>query len=274
MIIVVITALAEVGGYIALVWMIKNTGDASLYSAYVAFQCLVVLSPNILQAAAYSTVGKISIVAKMDKKSSWLKPKVISWGFVLFDLVCLIVQAVGISIWASEKSTGEPNVSVVKLGSWITVAGLGMQLVSFLAFTILSVWIQRHKDNKFKSHRAHGVLFAGVYGVILLISIRNIFRFVEFVQGAIRYPDPGGISEDQTLFYCLETLPIALSFGVFILLGPIAFLPKGNLEEFIPDVQDSSNKNELEKHQDIGEELVKAENGTNSEFEAVRLDSS
>lgn len=274
MIIVVITALAEVGGYIALVWMIKNTGNASLYSAYVAFQCLVVLSPNILQAAAYRTVGKISIVAKMDKKSTWLKPRTISWGFVLLDLVCLIVQAVGISIWASEKSTGEPNVSVVKLGSWITVVGLGLQLVSFLGFTILSVWIQRHKDNKFKSHRAHGFLFMGVYGVILLISIRNIFRFIEFVQGAIRYPDPGGISENQTLFYCLETLPIALSFGVFILLSPIAFLPKGNLEEYILSDKGSTNDNASVKDRETDEELVMVEDGTNSGFEAVRLDSS
>lgn len=60
MYIVVFTGLTEAGGYVALTWMIKNTGSANLYGAYVTMQVLVVLSPNLLQAVTYKTVGKIS----------------------------------------------------------------------------------------------------------------------------------------------------------------------------------------------------------------------
>jgi len=257
MFLVVITGMAEVGGYGALIFMILQSGDTSLYSAYVAMQCLIVLSPNILQAATYTTVGKISTVGKMDSKSKWLKPKMISWGFVLLDLVCLIIQAIGISIWASEKSSGTPSVSVVKLGSWITVGGLGGQLVSFSLFTVLAVWIQRHPENRYRAYKQHRLLFAGVYGVIVLISIRNIFRFVEFTQSAISYPDEGGVADNQALFYSLESLPILLAFIVFIVLSPTYLLPKTRLDEFITDSSEgvSVDPEKAEKSQESGEEF-------------------
>eukprot|EP00889_Picochlorum_renovo_P003918 jgi/Picre1/30948/NNA_006307.t1 len=115
MLLVVLTALAEAGGYVAMIWMVKNSGQASLFSAYVAMQCLIVLSPNVLQAASYTTVGKISTIAKMHTKSKFLKPKAISWGFVGLDLFALIVQAVGISIWATQKVAG---ILSCRLSNW------------------------------------------------------------------------------------------------------------------------------------------------------------
>lgn len=110
----VFTALAECGGYIALIWMIYATGTTSLYSAYVAMQCLIVLSPNILQAAVYRTVGQIARVGNISERGGCLSAKFISLFFIVIDVCCLIVQAVGISIWASEKSSGQPNVDKVK----------------------------------------------------------------------------------------------------------------------------------------------------------------
>eukprot|EP00890_Picochlorum_soloecismus_P006279 jgi/Picsp_1/6652/NSC_03995-R1_related to rtm1 protein len=232
LLLMVLTGLTEMGGYIALIWMTENSGSADLYSAYVAMQVLIVLSPNVIQATTYKTVGKISIVGQLASKRVWLRANVISWGFIVADLVALVVQAVGISIWATEKSSGTPNINTVKLGSWITVAGLGLQLASFCVFTILAIYIQRNKGNKFRAYRSHTLLFIGVYLVIVLVSIRNIFRFVEFTQSAITYPDAGGLAENQTLFYCLETLPIVLTFIVYIVLSPAFLLPKGHLNEF------------------------------------------
>lgn len=266
MALVVITGMAEVGGYGALIFMITQSGKTSLYSGYVAMQCLIVLSPNILQAATYTTVGKISTIGKMDAKSKWLSPKMISWGFVALDLACLIIQAVGISIWASEKSSGTPTVSVVKLGSWITVGGLGGQLISFSLFTLLAIWIQRHPENRYRPYKQHTLLFTGVYGVILLISIRNIFRFVEFTQSAITYPDEGGVANNEALFYCLETLPILLAFVVFILLSPTYLLPNTHLHEFIVDSESSDDTLPAE-----GQDLEKAEKSQSGDGEFTNV---
>lgn len=222
----VFTALAECGGYIALIWMIYATGTTSLYSGYVAMQCLIVLSPNILQAAVYRTVGQIARVGNVSEKGGCLSAKFISIFFILIDVCCLIVQAVGISIWASEKSSGDPDVDRVKLGSYITVVGLGLQLISFASFLVLARYIQKHEHNTFKKHWQHGMLYAGVYLSIIFVSIRNVFRFIEFLQGAIVYPEPSSIAENQVLFYCLETLPVLLAFLALIIFSPTYLLPK------------------------------------------------
>ena len=157
------------------------------------------------------------------------------------DIVALVVQAIGISIWASEKSSGTPNVNTVKLGSWITVGGLAFQLICFMIFVLLARWIQTHKENRYKGTREHRLMFIGMYATVLFVSIRNVYRFVEFVQGAIEYPQPSSIQENQALFYGLDTLPIILSFVCFIIINPAFLLPKGHLHEVYSSEGESSD---------------------------------
>ena len=106
------------------------------------------------------------------------------------------------------------------------MVGLGLQLVSFGTFLVLARYIQKHEHNVFKKHFQHGMLYAGVYLSIILVSIRNIFRFVEFLQGAIVYPQASSIAENQALFYGLETLPVLLAFSSLIIFSPTYLLPK------------------------------------------------
>lgn len=47
------TGLLEAGGYAALIYCIQQSGKSSIFNAYVAMQVLVVLSPNVIQAAMY-----------------------------------------------------------------------------------------------------------------------------------------------------------------------------------------------------------------------------
>ena len=106
------------------------------------------------------------------------------------------------------------------------MVGLGLQLVSFGTFLVLARYIQKHEHNLFKKQFQHGMLYAGVYLSIILVSIRNIFRFVEFLQGAIVYPQASSIAENQALFYGLETLPVLLAFSSLIIFSPTYLLPK------------------------------------------------
>lgn len=255
----VFTALAECGGYVALIWMIYASGTTSIYSAYVAFQCLVVLSPNLLQAVVYRTVGQVARVGNLSQRGGCLKASFISVFFIILDVACLIIQAVGISIWASEKSSGQPNVDTVKLGSYITVVGLGLQLVSFSIFIILARYIQRHAENGFRRHKEHGLLYSGVYLSILLVSIRNIYRFVEFLDGAIVYPSASGIAENQALFYGLETLPVLLAFASLIIFSPTYLLPKVKpLESYLEspfDMDDLESGSESIKQVDVADSV-------------------
>lgn len=186
---VFITALTEAGGYASLVWLINHSGETNIYGSYVAMQVLVVLSPNLLQAANYSTVGQVVRVKGLHNKRKFLKPRFISTFFIIADVLALIVQAIGISLWASSKGSGSPNQSQISLGSWITVIGLAIQLFSFAVFGVLAVWVHKQDyqqnfewKNKKRWHRR---LFIGIYATICLITLRNVYRFVEFIQGAI-----------------------------------------------------------------------------------------
>ena len=269
--ILVFSALAECGGYIALLWMIYATGTTSLYSAYVAMQALIVLTPNFVQAAVYRSVGQVSRVGNVSEKGGCLSAKFISLFFIAIDVACLIVQAIGIAIWATEKSSGEPDVDRVKLGSYITVVGLGLQLVSFGTFLVLARHIQCHKDNLFRRHREHTMLYAGVYLSILLVSIRNIFRFVEFLQGAIVYPSASSIADNQTLFYCLETLPVLLAFGALIVFSPTHLLPKAvPLESFLDSPFDAANPGTIDK-EDVEGGMMEAPESSKGGMETVEL---
>ncbi len=96
--ILVMCALAECGGYIALLWMIYATGTTSLYSGYVAMQALIVLTPNFIQAVVYRTVGQVARVGNVSEKGGCLSAKFISLFFIAIDVACLVVQAIGIAI--------------------------------------------------------------------------------------------------------------------------------------------------------------------------------
>jgi len=71
-------------------------------------------------------------------------------------------------------------------------------------------------------------LFGCLYLTIVFITIRNIFRFAEFTQNAILStpppPDAYILSEQEVLFYTLDTLPILIAFAVFIIFHPSRLL--------------------------------------------------
>jgi hypothetical protein len=228
---VTITGFIEAGGYASILWLINNSGKTSIYAAYVISQTFLILSPNLLQAANYSTAGKISLLSGMSQEKRILKPLVLTSTFIGLDVFALVIQAIGITIWATSKGSGKPDTKAITLGSWITVAGLAVQLVSFCLFTFLALWIQRSPKNTLKGSSEHKKLFTGLYLTIVFVSIRNIFRFVEFVQGAVlTWPvmDPNTyvLSEKEVLFYTLDTLPILFCFVGFIVYNPANLLPK------------------------------------------------
>lgn len=232
---VTLTGLTEAAGYAALVYLIQKSGQTNIYGAYVAMQVFVILSPNLLQAADYSTVGKIIAFSNLPDYHSWLKPKLITIGFITADILALCIQAIGISLWASSKGSGKPDEKIISIGSWVTVAGLGVQVISFAIFMFLAVWVQRHPRNKLRGQRSHMFIFVGMHLSFVFLNIRNVFRFVEFVQGAIlTWPfgeDTFVISENEVLFYALDTLPILLCFVAFILFNPARLLPKESVAD-------------------------------------------
>ncbi|GAB4814621.1 hypothetical protein N2152v2_001667 [Parachlorella kessleri] len=226
------TGLLEAGGYAALIAAIKLSGKSDIYGAYVTMQVLVVLSPNLIQATDYITASIGSLLAsspEITKGRRLLSRAGITAIFAGSDLLALIIQAIGISIWATARSSEDGSSHDVKLGGTIIVVGLGLQLISFLIFILVAVWVRRHPKNAIAGTRELRKLFVGLYINVAFLSIRNIYRFAEFLQSVIlAYPVPEDayvLSDKEVLFYTLDTIPILICFASFILYHPGWYLP-------------------------------------------------
>ena len=228
-----ITALCEALGYASLIVSIERSGKGDIYPFYVMTQVLVVLAPNLIQAAEYWKVGIVlSHSPELTRGRKMLSGKIITTIFACSDLLALGVQAVGISIWAKSQSSGTPDEDVVRRGSAITLIGLGIQLLSFVIFTIFTIWTHCHPKMGLRNLTGTRNLFRGMYIAMACLYIRNIFRFVEFTQDTLlEWPVPSDtyvLSHQQVLFYCLDAIPIALIFLTYILLHPGRLLPAKN----------------------------------------------
>lgn len=238
-----ITGLCEAGGYAALVYSIIKSGQTSVFSSYVAMQVLIILSPNLIQATQYWELGIIlRYCPEVVHGRKMLRGWVITTCFVCADLVALIVQAIGISIWATSQSSGNPDQGQIRLGCIITLVGLGFQLTFQFCFTCLAIWVNKHRGNTLRQRRQ---LWAGLFLCISFLFIRNIFRFVEFTQNTIlTWPPPDTayvISQQQVLFYTLDTLPVLLVFASYIILHPSRLLPKPGDADAVPREQPASD---------------------------------
>ena len=118
------------------------------------------------------------------ERFSLLSPKWCTRIFVAGDLLCLNIQSAGAGFL--------PRPKLVSIGNGIIVTGLGLQVLIFAGFMWCCILFHR----KFARHlRSTGhtvdvqwesVLWM-LYGTSVVISIRNIFRLVEFVAGHDSY---------------------------------------------------------------------------------------
>ncbi|KAH7355509.1 RTA-like protein [Pyrenochaeta sp. MPI-SDFR-AT-0127] len=115
---------------------------------------------------------------------SLITPRWCTWFFVGGDLLCLNIQSTGAGFL--------PKPHLEKVGNGVIVAGLMLQVLIFAGFMYCCLLFHRN----FRTHLAgtggsvnipwESVLNM-LYGTSVIISIRNIFRLVEFIAGHDSY---------------------------------------------------------------------------------------
>ncbi|KAL4437347.1 hypothetical protein ABPG75_004486 [Micractinium tetrahymenae] len=229
------TAVLEAVGYAAMVVCVKRSSRGSIFLPFIVQQMLALLSPNVIQAAMYVTLGWVlRFSPELAASRRWLQGRKVSVGFVLADVLSLVVQAGGMGIYATSLMSDTMDPGTVRLGCGVTLAGLAMQLAFFAVFTWLAVWTHRHPLNGLAGRRETPRLFAGLYLAMAFLSIRNIFRFVEFAQQTVLgfyAPDAYVIAHQQGLLFGLDALPILLCVATYALLHPGWLLPAGSPQQ-------------------------------------------
>jgi hypothetical protein len=148
--------------------------------------------------------------------------------------------------------------STIKIGQWVIVAGLCVQLVFFGAFVITSLifHIKIIRSPTIESERFmnkhgsiwprdwRGVLFA-CYSASVLILIRSVYRLVEFVQG-----NDGYVISHEVFLYVFDAAMMFLVMGVMNVFHP-SFVLNKNAEVSIPQPErDVQWKSDVEMQQD------------------------
>lgn len=145
--------------------------------------------------------------------------------FLSSDVITFLIQAAGGGI-----SIGANDTKGAKLGSNVFLAGLAIQLLSFLLFTclfIVFVWRVRKferevwgMDGGREWWRDWRALAVAVAFSCVGILIRSVYRTVELSQGF-----EGAIATNEGFFYGLDTLPLWIAVVVYCPFWPGRFIP-------------------------------------------------
>lgn len=166
--------------------------------------CCLIIAPAFNSAAIYLTLKHIALC--FGTEWSYIKPRFYTYIFIIFDLVSLVLQALGGALASSADTDDEQ-----KLGDDLMMAGIGWQVAALSIFAVTaSVYIYRRwkavaqfplspeaaatlADRKFR-------LFAG--GVVVAwfaIFVRCVYRIIEMAGGWRNH-----IMQDEASFIALE----------------------------------------------------------------------
>ncbi|KAH7371931.1 RTA1 like protein-domain-containing protein [Pyrenochaeta sp. MPI-SDFR-AT-0127] len=179
----VVGAVFQVIGYICRA-MGKTKPNVLL--PYIIQSLLILLAPILFAASVYMFLARI-LRATNTANYSIIRITWVTKVFVSGDILCFLIQAAGGGILASsDDKTGSD------IGKGVILAGLCLQMVIFGFFVVVAaVWQKRMRRHDTKSSETTSfnwlIYLQMLYIVSILITIRNLFRVIEYAMGSDAY---------------------------------------------------------------------------------------
>jgi hypothetical protein len=201
-------------------FVLHNSPDS--LEIFITEDLMIVLSPCFFIAANYTLLGRLA--GEIDCAHHILLPvRRLTLIFVLSDVTTFVIQAVGASMSTSKVQ------SSASLGLHIFLAGLIMQLVSFVFFCAIyarflyRVYTEEQdvcvRDSKQPWYNDWRTLAAALVVSCIGLLIRSFYRVVEASQGF-----RGNLSTSEAAFYLGDTIPICLALIVYVPFWPGRFI--------------------------------------------------
>ncbi|KDQ59342.1 hypothetical protein JAAARDRAFT_34082 [Jaapia argillacea MUCL 33604] len=220
--IIIMAALWETGGFVT---RVLATLNQSVITFVFPSQILILLAPLWINAFCYVVLGRMVHYFLPDQSVARIKARRLATLFVLLDITALLIQGTGGSMTSSTDS------KTITLGLHIYMGGIGLQELFILLFIVLV--IQFHKkailagDLLGRPTDWRRLLYV-LYATLTLITIRVIYRLVEFSQGIYN-----ALTMHEAFFYCLEAIPMLSAMVLYniwhpgrVLVGPESEFPK------------------------------------------------
>jgi len=238
---VFICGLSEVIGWSGRVWGSQNPW---IMTPYLIQICCTIFAPSFMTAAMF--IIFVRIVLLVGEEYSRLTPKIYSYFFVGVDLIALIIQAIGGGKAASANtSEGAQN------GAHIMVGGIILQMAAITGYVLVSIeyfWrvyserpfriptnaigdgteaaVEKGDQSKItpspsslsgrdRLTRPVKLMLLGLTIATVLVYVRSVYRTIELLDGW-----GGPIITNQTLFNCLDGIPIVLAMATLAVFHP------------------------------------------------------
>jgi len=147
----------------------------------------------------YALLGRLVRAANT---KIWLEPRKIAKYFLISDVVCLFLQSAG---GGQMVSTDE---NMAHMGQLLIFVGLAVQLVFFTIFVAMSIKASRTPQLAPGTSRVPriAVVWRLIWGTMAALTIRNVFRIVEFayVRDGTAY-----VTQNEWMFYVFDAVLIS-----------------------------------------------------------------
>ncbi|KAF1944759.1 RTA1-domain-containing protein [Clathrospora elynae] len=216
---VVIGAMSEVAGYSA---RIASHFDNEAWGAFISQGVLTLIGPLWFAATVYMMLGR-TITLSGGEDVSFIPARWYTRIFVTADVTTLIIQGSGASIM------GTLQLALALAGEKIIIAGLALQVATFIVFLVASVDFQRRMNRKADRHTSTitGEPVDGswrkmlhiLYSISALILFRCTFRLIEYAMG-----NAGWLMRHEWTLYCFDALPMFVVLVLLLVLQPSQYV--------------------------------------------------
>lgn len=158
--------------------------DAASTPAYVVQALAILLGPIFFAASVYMTLGRV-IRAVDGERYSMMRLKRITKIFVGGDILCFLAQALGGGMLAGAESAED-----VDRGETVIIVGLILQMAIFGFFLVVAGTFHLRMRRRPTEKSLRGVIdwaraMVLVYVLSVLITLRNLFRVIEYTMGGM-----------------------------------------------------------------------------------------
>lgn len=224
-------SIMEAVGYVGRIMMHANPWSDNAFRIQI---CCLILAPSFIAAGIYLSLKHI--VLYVSPEASRIKPHLYTWLFIGADVASIFVQAAGGGIAAGA---GKTNLSMIKLGNNLMIAGIGVQVGTMGICGLLALdYLIRYKrrgvagsTSPYASAKLNGqappidhkrfkvfVLVECLAYVFVLI--RCIYRLPEMAGG---WGNP--LMRNQAEFLVLDGLMVVLAVILFTAFHPGWWFP-------------------------------------------------
>ncbi|KAF1811861.1 hypothetical protein P152DRAFT_377881, partial [Eremomyces bilateralis CBS 781.70] len=169
------------------------------------------LAPLWINAFVYMTGARLIHFLVPEKRISFVKASSISKYFIWLDIFSFLIQGVGGSMLSDTDDTG--GTQTTRIGLIVYRVGIGIQELFILGF--FAVTIQFHRQTVrleemglVSPNIKWRALTWAMYVVLVLITVRIVFRIVEFSSGV---SDDNPLLSHEGFVLCLDALPMVLA---------------------------------------------------------------